>query len=115
MTVDGKTIIGVVENIQMEHENQMKQPVFYSRFDAIRLVRGTFYVKAIAGKSKEVQQYIVQIQEEFYPDFSRNYDNFHTSINMNVLGTDPPGHMLPVRLWAQWRECCGIKIRQIHL
>ena len=82
MNINGKTIIGIVENIQMHKENQrfVKQPVFYSPFDKTESMLGV-YVKAIAGKQKDVQQLIMQIQKEFYPEFSRYFTDFQTEIS----------------------------------
>jgi ABC-type antimicrobial peptide transport system permease subunit len=84
MNIDGKVIIGVVENIQMVKENQdnmqMKQPVLYSRIDKID-IGGEFYVKAMANKNAEVQQYIKQIQKDFYPEFSNGYASFQANIS----------------------------------
>jgi ABC-type antimicrobial peptide transport system permease subunit len=82
MNIDGKTIIGIVENVQMIMENQRyaKKPVFYSPVNKAENGLG-IYVKAIAGKRENVQQHIIQIQKEFYPEFSQSYFDFQTEIS----------------------------------
>ena len=88
MNIDGKVIIGVLENIQMVKENQtfsqMKNPVFYSRIEKIDNW-GCFYIKAIRGKSDDVKQHIMQIQKEFYPEFSQNFVDFQTDIRRSTF------------------------------
>jgi ABC-type antimicrobial peptide transport system permease subunit len=85
MNINGKVIIGVVENIQMVKENQevtqIKRPVFYSRIDKSERW-GELYVKAKTGKTENVQQHIKQIQNDLYPEFSKGYTDFQTSIRM---------------------------------
>ena len=84
MNIDGKLIIGVVENIQMVKENkeitQMKRPVFYSRIDKIERW-GNLYVKTTAGKREEAQEYIMEIKKELYSEYSEKCPNFQDAIS----------------------------------
>jgi ABC-type antimicrobial peptide transport system permease subunit len=87
MNIDGKVVIGVVENIQMVKENQeftqIKRPVFYSRIEKSN--QGVeLYVKAKAGKSDDVQRQIMQIQKDYYPEYFKGYADFQTRIRRDL-------------------------------
>ena len=88
MNVNGKTVIGIVEHIQMVKENmsvtQRKTPVFYSKADT-KSDWGGIYVKAITGRQKDAQAHISLILKEFYPDFSREYADFKTVLSKNMF------------------------------
>ena len=85
-----KTIIGVVENIQMQKENQdfrhNKRPVFYS---PVKKTEGiSIFVKAIDGKREEAEQHIIQIKKEFYPEDNQMYSDFHTYVGYILFEED---------------------------
>ena len=87
INIDGKIIIGIVENIQMSNEQggaKIKQPVCYSRVDKLDR-QGDIYVKAIASRNSEVQQHITQIQKEFYPEFFQECIDFQTYIRRRTF------------------------------
>jgi len=91
MSIMGKTIIGVVENIQWlkenQHPNNMKRPVFYTPVNKEANMLNV-YVKAITGKREETEQHIMQIKKEFYPEFSQGYTDFQTEISYILTEED---------------------------
>lgn len=92
MNINGKTIIGVVENIQMLKENQsyncIKRPVFYSPVNKAESSMLGIYVKAVPDRREEVRKLITQIKKEFYPEFSQVYTDFQTEISYVLIEED---------------------------